>query len=59
MNDMSWKISILTYYHIRSVLFKDFPQQILHIDMRAKWVVTIFTARLALKGTEKHKRKCF
>ena len=38
---------------------KILPQQILHIKMRAKQVVTIFTARLALKATEKHKRKCF
>ena len=35
------------------------PQKILHIEMRAKRAVTIFTARLALKATEKHKRKCF
>ena len=38
---------------------KIFSQQILHIEMRAKRVVTIFTARLALKAIEKHKRKCF
>ena len=35
------------------------PQKILHIEMRAKRAVTIFTARLALKATEKHKTKFF
>ena len=35
------------------------PQKILHIEMRAKRAVTIFTARLALKAIEKHKRKFF
>ena len=49
-----WQIIILEVY-----FSKIFPQQILHIEMRAKRVVTIFTARLALKATEKRKRKCF
>ena len=34
---------------------KIFPQQILDIEMRAKRVVAIFTARLALKAIEKQK----